>query len=256
MNSQHVMVLQWTFLPPDYFEAPVVISRDDYTVSIQDGKIDVRMAPALYETNPNIKDAIEDALNHRFRAMELISHHGYSLSYAGRLHIHPDGHKEFFLTINERLTVRDSVDFTASDKAGNVIFDSRKERLQQKMMLADLVERHSSRDSLVKSMLKSYHAAVTDPDNELVYLYEIRDALAREFRGENQVRAILNISSASWHELGRIANDAPLKQGRHRGKFVEALRDATEEELGTARQIARDLIFEYLRYLEENHTLS
>jgi hypothetical protein len=99
-------------------------------------------------------------------------------------------------------------------------------------------------------MLKSYDDAVNDPGNELVHLYEIRDSTAKHFGGESIARNVLNISGSRWSKLGRLANDEPLKQGRHRGKNPGALRDATEEELREARKIARELVVAYLSYLE------
>lgn len=43
----------------------------------------------------------------------------------------------------------------------------------------------------------------------------------------------------------------PVKQSRHRGKFVGQLREATIEELTEARQIAATMIKLYVNYLEE-----
>ena len=33
-----VVVLEWGFSPPDYFEVPIEISRDDYTLTIAHGE--------------------------------------------------------------------------------------------------------------------------------------------------------------------------------------------------------------------------
>jgi hypothetical protein len=91
---------------------------------------------------------------------------------------------------------------------------------------------------------------VADPDNELVHLYEIRDALATKFGGEGAVRSALGIRSKEWSSLGQRANSEPLRQGRHRGTKVGGeLRDAVESELKDARGIARNMIEAYLYYL-------
>ena len=99
-------------------------------------------------------------------------------------------------------------------------------------------------------MLKSYNASVNDPNNELVHLYEIRETLSKKFGGETVTREALGISRNEWSRLGQLANKEPLKQGRHRGKDVGQLRDATEGELKEARTIARALIEAYLKYLD------
>jgi hypothetical protein len=46
-----------------------------------------------------------------------------------------------------------------------------------------------------------------------------------------------------------IPIDPPLNQGRHRGKKVDELRDATDVELSEARTIAEELIRAYLNHL-------
>lgn len=95
-------------------------------------------------------------------------------------------------------------------------------------------------------MLRSYDAGVRDPNNELVHLYEIRDALSVKFGGESSARAALAITASQWSRLGQLCNNEPSRQGRHRGKTGEALRDASEGELVETRGIARAMIEAYL----------
>lgn len=92
-----------------------------------------------------------------------------------------------------------------------------------------------------------------DPINELVHLYEIREALSVKFGVENGVRSALaiTITASQWSRLGQLSNSEPLHQGRHRGKTGETLRDASESELIEVRGIARAMIETYLQYLEE-----
>jgi hypothetical protein len=42
--------------------------------------------------------------------------------------------------------------------------------------------------------------------------------------------------------FGRLANDEPIRQGRHRGRSSGPLRDATELELEKCREISRRII--------------
>jgi hypothetical protein len=142
------------------------------------------------------------------------------------------------------------VDIQIIDKDGNVISDSKRDRIEKKKSLAELVATHRATDGLVASMLRSYDAAVRDSKNELVHLYEIRDALSTKFGNESAARSALGISSSQWSRLGQLSNDEPLWQGRHRGKTGGALRDATESELTEARAIARAMIEAYLRHID------
>jgi hypothetical protein len=83
---------------------------------------------------------------------------------------------------------------------------------------------------------------VADPDNELVHLYEIRDAAAKHYGGKAPALKALGIPQAEWNELDRLANAEPLREGRHRGKHNPGLRKATKEERTQARAIARSII--------------
>ncbi len=123
-----------------------------------------------------------------------------------------------------------------------------KERIERRIELAQRASVFIT-DTVANAILRSYSAAVNDPKNELVHLYEIRDALSQHFGGESAATTALQISSAQWSRLGQLSNNEPLTQGRHRGKQLGVLRDATNAELTEARDIARAMIESYLAYL-------
>jgi hypothetical protein len=131
------------------------------------------------------------------------------------------------------------------DAAGNVVTDSKRNRVKEQEHFAILALK-CTKDAVAHSLLESYNAAIKDPENALVHLYEIKDALTHKFGGEAKARSVLNIVQADWSRLKCLANAAPLRQGRHRGKSVGQLRDATPAELDDARTIARKLIRAYL----------
>jgi hypothetical protein len=141
-----------------------------------------------------------------------------------------------------------TVDFKIQDAAGNVTRDTKKERIEHRNMVARLAAGNID-DPAVDSILRSYATAVSDLRNELIHLYEIREALATQFGGKDKAKVALNISETKWSTLGRLADNEPLREGRHRGKQLGALRDAKKEELETARKIAREMIEAYLAHL-------
>ena len=100
-------------------------------------------------------------------------------------------------------------------------------------------------------MLQSYSWAVSFPDDELVYLYEIRDAATEPYGKQVAARNALGISKTDWDKLGSLANNEPLRQGRHRGSQTADLRNATEDELEEARRIAREIISGLAKTLDQ-----
>jgi hypothetical protein len=249
------MLLAWTFSPPDYFEEPIEISRNGCTIRIAYGKAEAKLDSALYDTDPSIGQRLHDDLNSKFLGTQLLTHQAYELSGLTRTLVHPDGHKDVFVEFKGvRATVVTGTppDVLVTDENGNVVLDSRRDRIERKRSLGELVAKHRSTDALLKALLESRKAAVSDSRNELVHLYEIQEALRKGLGGGAAAREVLGVSASQWSRMGRLCNIEPLKQGRHRGAAVGMLRDASREELTEAREIALAMIEGYLRHLESS----
>ncbi len=248
----NVVVLEWTFAPPDYFEEVIHIERENYTMVINAGKVEARIDPMAYDKEHNMRDELHQVLNDRFLGVQLLTHKPYELSKSSMHRLHPDGHREITVFVDSAVSISmaGSVDLVVKDKDGNILSDSRRDRIEKKKELASLVEKYRKQDKFVESMLAFYEAAIHDPKNELIHLFDVWEALAKRFGGETEALTALGISRSKRKILGRLANDDPLRQGRHRGAKVGELRDATEAELGEARGIARNMIETYLHFLE------
>jgi hypothetical protein len=117
-----------------------------------------------------------------------------------------------------------------------------------------LVSKHVAENNVL-ALLRSYEDSVRDSNNELLYLYEIRDAFSLKFGGEiAAISALKTISRSEWSWFGNLCNNEPLRQGRHRGKRYSELRDATDDELSKARRFAQAMIEAYLHYLDSLRT--
>lgn len=259
MNDQtepsDVIVLEWSFSPPDYFEDIIRIVRDDYEMIIQNGRVEAKIRPDVFDNDPTMKDDLTNSLNDRFLGGQLLTHKAYQLSKASMYRLHPDGRRDITVFAESGIIrATASAEIIITDKDGKVIVDSRKDRIERKKQFSELAEKYCKSDRTVASILNSYKMAVNEPNNELVHLYEIRDALSRRFGGESAARHTLNLSSQQWSRLGLLANHEPLKQGRHRGKNPGALRDATDTELTEARQIARTFVEAYIYFLDRSET--
>jgi hypothetical protein len=221
-------------------------------MTIVDGKAEARINSAVYEATPSMRDALGDILNGQFLAFQLFSHKSYDLSSPTMIRLHSDGRKDSFLEVGSAKMeiVCGEVDFQLCDKEGIVVVDTKRDRIEKIKGIADLV-RKFQKDEILVSMLKSHNSSLRDPNNELLYLYEIRDALSRKFGGEKVViSALKTISHSDWSWFGNLCNEEPLRQGRHRGKKYCELRDATNDELSKARGIAQAMIEGYFHYLD------
>ena len=126
------------------------------------------------------------------------------------------------------------------DADGNVIKDTRAERLTEHRAFRDQCLRHAE-DPLLQDLLASFRQAVADPADRMTHLYDIRDALNRHFGGEKTARNQLGLTHKEWSDLGRIANKEPIEESRHRGCHP-ALRPAAEDEQSRVLVVIRSMI--------------
>lgn len=250
------MVLEWAYSPADYFEEPISLKREKYDMTINNGKVEARIKPELYNIEPDMRNELHNMLNNRFLGVQLLTHKNYELSKASMYRLHADGRKDITLFVESCVCnmLMGSVDLIQTDSHGNIVKDTRRERIDKKNHLSDLTEKYCIKDPLVKYLLNTYSMSVKDPDNEFFYLYDIRDALKSHFHGEPKACEKLGISKTRFNRLRQLTNNSEIKQGRHRGlsdKF-KSLRNATDQELQEARNIARQLVESYFNYLEKN----
>lgn len=242
--------LEWTYQPAAYFEAPYSYSALDYTITVSDGKVTVTLAAPQNPVKTELLRAVEGQVGSIFAGRQLQTHHPYKLAGPDTCQYHAGGRKNVAVSLGvaEMVVIGDKVDVVIRDPSGKIIQDTKAERVAEHARFLDLVVQKGS-DAILQSLLRSYSAAVDDPPNELVHLYEIRDALAKHFGNKTAALAKLGIPESEWQRLGLLADEAPLNQGRHRGRHTGGLRDATHVELDEVRQIARDWIEKYARQL-------
>lgn len=243
---------EWKYTPESYIEEPIQISGEGFELSISDGVALAKINPSFYEENPEIGETLTGLIESRLLAVQIMSHGDFTLSKPSRSDLREDGSKNIFLEVDPiviKMSVG-TVDLVIRDKDGNIVSDSKRDRLKKQKWFAETVNKHRDVDSTLDQMLKSYQNAVKDPDNELVHLYEIRDALPIRFGNRKNAIKHLGLTNKEWKIIGDLANNRPLKEGRHRGKSAGALRPAEKNELEKARKAVANLVEKYLIYLE------
>ncbi len=206
-----VGLLEWTFTPSDYFEQVIEEMRDDYKLVVGSGIAEARVPAEVYDTNPNIVAEIHADLKARLLGVQLVSFLPFDLSDARRIRLHADGRKDIFVTPKgASMTITGfAPDVEVKTSSGDIVYSSRQQRTQQKRLITELVARYKA-DATLALLLCSHNHAVNEPQNELVYLYEIREGIATRFGGK--CRAL--------QQHGQRAADARALPGRHCGKGV------------------------------------
>lgn len=254
MSKVIIVQLEWKYSPETYLEESIKILFNGGDLEIKDGVAIAKIDPNLYHTNSSIREVLTRKIENRLYAVQLLTHKDFELSKPTRADIRTDGKINYFLEVESLIqtTHFETVDLIHRDRNGNIVSDAKKEHIDRRKHFTTLLEKHRDTDATLDQMLKSYQKSVRDPENELVYLYEIRDSIAERFGSKKSAINKLGITTDDWNEIGELANNLPLRQGRHRGKAIGILRNAEIDELERARKSVTHLIAKYAEYLEIN----
>lgn len=247
------IVVEWKFEPMDYFEKHFTISYNNFDIEIKSGNATLRIDPKYIDKIDVIIGELNQNLESRFLAVQVLTHQKFNLSKPFRYDLMKDGKRIKFFT-SDTLNITSStssVDLIIHNKNGSVLSDTKLERIEKKKWFSELSAKYRVKDQTLNKMLKSYSSSVSDPNNEMVHLYEIREAVKEKFGSENNAKSKLGITKNEWRDFGIITCNRPLLQGRHRGKNVGRLRQATVSELNYVRKIASKIIENYMILLEK-----
>lgn len=238
-------MVEFTYTPTTFLESPITQTQPDYQLEVREGAAKATLSavqdPIPYTLIAAIRLHAESILG----ARQLLTHRPYKLDERPRtVQVKSDGNRNISLhTGTGALVVEGQLaDEVIKDPTGKVIRDTRAERIAEHERSIKRMADAATKDALLGELMSSYRAAVDDPDNEMVHLYEIRDALKNHFRGEKPAQQAVGVSATKWERLGTLANVDPLEQSRHRGLHASGRRPATAGELQEARSIAVMLI--------------
>ena len=201
-----------------------------------------------YAEGQAFRELAQAFLHTIFLAQQVQVHQPFTLSQTALALEHSDGRRDvsFFLESVVMTMSIGTVDMVHRDADGKVVVDTKAERLQRHADFRNEISLLVPHDAALKQMLQSFSNALNDQDNLLTHLYEIRETLRSKFTDESAVRNAVNVSSGDWKRFGRLANDDPLLEGRHRGKHL-GLRKATPDEASWALEFGQRLIEGYAR---------
>jgi hypothetical protein len=245
--TKEFVILEWTYSPPDYFEAPIRLQRDAYSIAIAEGKVEVRIEAALYGHDPLLHDVLHDAVNDWFLGAQLASRRAYKLSdsvvtrvYFDAMADKPQGPR----AERARPSAAEVVAAPPRDSAG-----TGKAEPKHEPTMAELADTYSSTDPLLDSLLRRYDQAVTHPTQEIAQLCGVPEALAAIFGAQSAALAALGLSDAEWSRLSELA-DLERERARAGPRGSPAPSQVSESERGEARAIALRMILAYLRFTQ------
>jgi hypothetical protein len=248
------VTLEGTYTPANYLEEPMELEGTDYTATIADGRIEVAFREPEPLPDADRQAAVSRKVEQVFNTHMILTGRSAAVTGLTMKRRYPDGRADIWVSVSSGFYLFSgcSADFLITDADGNVVRDTKAERLADIKAFRDQGLRHVA-DPLLGEMMASFRQAIADPDDQMTHLYEIRDALKRHFGGEKKAQQALGLTSSEWTDFGRITNSEPIKQSRHRGSHP-VLRPATEQERARVIDVARRMIRAYLDHLDRPPT--
>jgi hypothetical protein len=242
--------LEFSYTPPDFFEESASYQMEWGTLMVEHGKAIYTLSSPVSNVSDELRAEVAEETSRVFNLRQVLVGRPYRLTGPDVVVHYGDGDtgRVIHVGLCEELNLSASVETMTIDESGRVTHDSRQERIDaHDGFMNSMIPKMG--EATLRHMVSSLGRALSDPENEFVHLYELRDAASKKYGGEGPARAALGISKGDWSLLGRLANDAPLRQGRHRGVHAHQLRDATLEELSEARRVARTILDAYAKTL-------
>ena len=234
--------LSWSYHPPDFFEGPY--ERTDRKASLQ---IDVGRAVVTVsggEPPPDVEQRLLAWVRHTLQIRGLQKGRTFELNQQPNVVEFRGSSRNVILRagVGSFAITGGNLDVVQTDASGKTVVDTKAQRLKLQREDLDDLSAKAQAEPALGTMLESFSTALNEPDSEFVRLYQIRDALAKRFGSERDAKEALGISTSDWKFYGQMANDEPVVEGRHRGKSLGPLRNATPDERARMRALAEDWI--------------
>lgn len=100
-----IVLLEWKFTPPDYFEESIEILHRDYAMTIATGIVEVKIQSEIYDSDPSIRQELQDSLNGRFLGVQMLTHKPYELSKSTIARVHPSGRRDISIELESACIV-------------------------------------------------------------------------------------------------------------------------------------------------------
>lgn len=247
-NDAEKIYFQWEYTPANYFEQEVRIDANEFSGFIKDGTVQVHPKPGSVISD-ELRELVAEEVKVCFQTRKMLKRAPYNLNGPVVCTETVSGTKRIMFTTVVDTAISGSIDFTVVDSEGNVISDSKKERIERESHFLDKVTRGAGRSKLVRALVQSYSNSVDDSANELIYLGEISEALEKEFGKISLVAKVLGVEQDRIGRLYNLSSKDGISTGRHRGRRITSLSKPPQEEISRAREVAKELIAAYASFV-------
>jgi hypothetical protein len=131
--------IEWTYTPPDFFEAPYEAATPEFELRFDSGTV-LATVPAPLELTPDLERRILAHVTGTLLARQLIVHRPYRLAGPKvRRFVEGREHTEIRVPAGHYALVGAPAEFVHRDVAGDVVSDTKADRIAQDTAFSDSV---------------------------------------------------------------------------------------------------------------------
>jgi hypothetical protein len=192
MSAVVEVQLEWKYMPASYIEEPIQIIDENFKLSIAGGIALARVAPSFYAENPEIKEYLSGLIESRLHAVQIMSYGDFTLNKPSRSDLRKDGSKNIFMEVESAVMMMStgSVDLVIRDKDGNIVSDSKRDRLDKQKWFAAKVDKYRGVDNTLDQMLKSYQMAERIPKTSYFICMKLEMLFQRDLESRKMQSSI------------------------------------------------------------------
>lgn len=201
-RPKSVAIIEWQYTPPNFFEEPTTLPVDGYMISVENGLATVEIPVEEFDKDSSIYKGFDKQLRDNFLGAQVVSRQRYTLSSPTISRYDQNGSKavQIFLKASVLSFTSGKADFIIKDSQGGIVSDTKAERAKRRQHLSALAAKYRGSDTTAASILDSFDLSIKNSENELVHLYEIRDALKKDLK----MKTLLNKPCNFQIRTGRV----------------------------------------------------
>ena len=166
--------LEWMYQPADLFEAAYRSANTAYELVVEGGRVVATLTVPQNPVAEDLEGQIEAHVTSIFLVRQIQVHCTYTLQ-GPCVHQHERRRKNVAIRVGSAVSVGSvgQPNIILRDAAGNLVRDTRAERIAAHTSLLDSITPKLTRSAILYGLFTSYSRSVSDPSNELVHLYEV-----------------------------------------------------------------------------------
>src|SRR3990172_207472 len=171
--TEEKTILQWTYEPKNFFEAPVDYSDSKYKLILQDGNVDAELSDFQDPVPDTLLKEVETKVNFFLKARMILKHETFKVGGVKIRQQRPDGTVRTLAQMKGKARIfkikGSQVDIIIENADGHIVTDTRAERIAEHQEFMKLIVASAGKHKLLDELINSYKTAVCDPPNELVH---------------------------------------------------------------------------------------